>query len=393
MLISQSASQPNSDRVLRDLTTSAPMPYDPILKRFECSESLTAPGAYPYLDCSNPLQESPSSLRTSTSETSACGWELKDLESLQSLLQLEFDSTIDPNFLEIQQPYITPLMRAILLDWLMELCMEFTFKRQTFHTAISIVDRFMATVPAIQRREFQLLGVTGLYIASKLEEICVPKIQDFAKATDNGYSIEQIRAMERHILKALKWRVMPATMSHWASWLMLQWDDFISVSFGIERGSPFMFRQANEASYRLTREIYQLVDTICLDACAYKHRKPAVVAALLYLVMHECFVKRRFSLFLGQREVHMDLTHNEYAFQELLSYFLQSSLGINRLEDIFATCDYVRGFLTLELKYALPTVCRLRTREQLESHYEDFLVYQTHHSDGLAFVKAKTARN
>jgi hypothetical protein len=345
------------------------MTNDSILRRFECDENI----------------------RASSCEESGGVWTLTDLESLQTLLQREYDISVEPSFLDKQQPYITPLMRAILLDWLMEVSMEFTFKRETFHTAASVADRFMNAVPAVQRRDFQLLGVTSLYIAAKLEEISVPKIQDFARATDNGYSIEQIRGMERLILKALKWRVLPATFSHWGTWLMSQWDDYLLSSFTVEQVGSYMFRQATEVSYKLTRDVYQLLDTMTLDHTTHRYRKPAVVASLLYLVLHSHFVRQRFSLFSGSlpREPHMTQIHNEYAFQELFGYFLYACLGITRVEDIFSTCDFVRVFLTLQPKYDLPSVCRQQSREQLESHYEDFLAFQTHHSEGLAFVKSK----
>lgn len=34
-------------------------------------------------------------------------------------------------------------MRSILLDWMMEVCEEFMLKRQTFYTAINLLDRYL----------------------------------------------------------------------------------------------------------------------------------------------------------------------------------------------------------------------------------------------------------
>lgn len=73
------------------------------------------------------------------------------------------------------------------MDWMMEVCMEFQLKRETYHIAVNLVDRFLSTVHDIQKIELQLLGVSSLYISSKIEEIYPPKIQDFVLSTDNGY--------------------------------------------------------------------------------------------------------------------------------------------------------------------------------------------------------------
>jgi hypothetical protein len=46
-------------------------------------------------------------------------------------------------------------------------------------------------------KQLQLLAVTSLYIASKYEEVCIHRIQDFAKTTDNAYTCDEILLMER----------------------------------------------------------------------------------------------------------------------------------------------------------------------------------------------------
>lgn len=37
-------------------------------------------------------------------------------------------------------------MRSILIDWMMEVCMEFMLKRQTFSTSVFFVDRYLSIV-------------------------------------------------------------------------------------------------------------------------------------------------------------------------------------------------------------------------------------------------------
>lgn len=55
----------------------------------------------------------------------------------------------------------------------------------------------------VPKKMLQLVGVTGMFIASKYEEMYPPEIGDFAFVTDNTYTKLQIRQMEMKILRAL----------------------------------------------------------------------------------------------------------------------------------------------------------------------------------------------
>uniref|UniRef100_UPI00358E58D1 G2/mitotic-specific cyclin-B2-like isoform X5 n=1 Tax=Myxine glutinosa TaxID=7769 RepID=UPI00358E58D1 len=52
-------------------------------------------------------------------------------------------------------------------------------------------------------KELQLVGVTGMFIASKYEEMYAPPIEDFVYITDNAFQKIQIRKMERVMLREL----------------------------------------------------------------------------------------------------------------------------------------------------------------------------------------------
>ena len=55
----------------------------------------------------------------------------------------------------------------------------------------------------VDKSKLQLVGVTAMLIASKYEEMYAPEVGDFVFITDNTYTSEQIRVMERHMLKTL----------------------------------------------------------------------------------------------------------------------------------------------------------------------------------------------
>jgi hypothetical protein len=61
-------------------------------------------------------------------------------------------------------------------------------------------------------------------LACKIEEIYIPRVGDFALATDGGYSKEQIVAMEGKMMQMLEFKLHPVTLSQWASWYMNMWD-------------------------------------------------------------------------------------------------------------------------------------------------------------------------
>jgi hypothetical protein len=59
-------------------------------------------------------------------------------------------------------PTITPRKRAVLLDWLMELCSEFRFTRATFHLSVNICDRFMSLVSVGAQPSWDLESPVGV---------------------------------------------------------------------------------------------------------------------------------------------------------------------------------------------------------------------------------------
>ncbi|XP_055489670.1 G1/S-specific cyclin-E2 isoform X1 [Leucoraja erinacea] len=112
-------------------------------------------------------------------------------------------------------PSLQPKMRAILLDWLIEVCDVYTLHRETFYLAQDFFDRFMFTQENVHKSKLQLIGIASLFIAAKLEEIYPPKLNEFAYVTDGACTETEILDMELIILKALKWELCPVTIICW----------------------------------------------------------------------------------------------------------------------------------------------------------------------------------
>lgn len=110
---------------------------------------------------------------------------------------------------------LQPRMRAILLDWLNEVCEVYKLHRETYYLALDYLDRYLSTNVSISKTFLQLIGITCLFIAAKVEEIYPPKLSEFAYVTDGACSEEDILKQELIILSALKWQTNPITIIGW----------------------------------------------------------------------------------------------------------------------------------------------------------------------------------
>lgn len=92
-----------------------------------------------------------------------------DSNTLNYLICQESLYQPDAFYLQRGQNHINSLMRTILMDWMMEVCSEFTLKRETFHLAVNYVDRYLSKVKHIEKNKLQLIGLCAMYVASKIE--------------------------------------------------------------------------------------------------------------------------------------------------------------------------------------------------------------------------------
>ena len=144
------------------------------------------------------------------------------------------------------QTDINDKMRAILIDWLVEVHLKFKLMPETLFLTHNLIDRFLSKkvvtrknlqvregpvtkrsilakildarvalriprshstdpVPLLQSQ--QLVGVTAMLLASKYEEIWAPEVRDFVYISDKAYTREQILQMEKLILNTLKFQL------------------------------------------------------------------------------------------------------------------------------------------------------------------------------------------
>lgn len=143
----------------------------------------------------------------------------KDLESikqvatyvtdiLQNLYQAELISR--PRLYMEKQSDINSKMRAILVDWLVEVHMKFRLVPETLYLSINIIDRYCSLV-VIKRSRLQLVGVTALLLACKYEEIYPPEVRDCVYITDKAYQKQEVLDMEQDIVHRLRFKITVPT--------------------------------------------------------------------------------------------------------------------------------------------------------------------------------------
>eukprot|EP00049_Salpingoeca_infusionum_P010508 m.180920 g.180920 ORF g.180920 m.180920 type:complete len:352 (+) comp14660_c2_seq2:607-1662(+) len=121
------------------------------------------------------------------------------------LLELEDTMLVPADYLD-RQTEVNARMRAILVDWLVEVGNRFELLQETVYMTIDIVDRYLS-VEQTSRRKLQLVGVTAMLLASKFEEMFPPEVGDFVYISDNAYTREEILSMERKMLETLNFRL------------------------------------------------------------------------------------------------------------------------------------------------------------------------------------------
>ena len=125
---------------------------------------------------------------------------------------------------------VSCLTRAILLDWVCEVCADYGLKRETYYLACSFIGRYLIKC-SVTKADLQLLAITSLSLAAKAEEELSPRISQLVQSCSNAFSAVQIKSMEQRILCALSWRLYLVTPACGLHCLMARWDCFLAKQF------------------------------------------------------------------------------------------------------------------------------------------------------------------
>uniref|UniRef100_A0A3Q0RGR3 Cyclin E1 n=1 Tax=Amphilophus citrinellus TaxID=61819 RepID=A0A3Q0RGR3_AMPCI len=196
-------------------------------------------------------------------------WASKDVV-WNNMLEKDKTYTRDIHMME-KHPHLEPKMRAILLDWLMEVSEVYKLHRETYHLAQDYFDRFMATQKNVLKSMLQLIGITCLFIAAKVEEMYPPKVHQFAYVTDEACTEDQILTMEIIIMKELKWSLSPQTP---VSWLNV----YMQVAY-LEDTAQLLIPRYPQPTFT---QIAELLDLCMLDVRCLEFSNGVLAAAALF---------------------------------------------------------------------------------------------------------------
>ncbi|ANM67659.1 Cyclin B2;2 [Arabidopsis thaliana] len=105
-----------------------------------------------------------------------------------------------------QQFDISDKMRAILIDWLIEVHDKFELMNETLFLTVNLIDRFLSK-QAVARKKLQLVGLVALLLACKYEEVSVPIVEDLVVISDKAYTRTDVLEMEKIMLSTLQFNM------------------------------------------------------------------------------------------------------------------------------------------------------------------------------------------
>jgi hypothetical protein len=110
------------------------------------------------------------------------------------------------------QVHISGTDRAVLIDWLSEVCTAYGLSRDAAHLSIGLMDKYLSiAAEPVARRRLQLAGAACLLLGAKLEDRRRFRFTDLASLCDHQYEPREFGTAETALLEALEWRLAPPT--------------------------------------------------------------------------------------------------------------------------------------------------------------------------------------
>ncbi|XP_059575126.1 cyclin-P isoform X2 [Alligator mississippiensis] len=104
----------------------------------------------------------------------------------------------------------TAEMRALVVDWLVQVQECLGLADDTLHLAVQLLDAYGQAGP-VRARTLQLLGLACLFLACKMEETHCPTPATLCFMTEDMFSHTALLRMERRVLRRLRFRLHRAS--------------------------------------------------------------------------------------------------------------------------------------------------------------------------------------
>ena len=199
-----------------------------------------------------------------------------------------------------KHPDLNGRMRTTLVGWLMEVCEAQELFRDSFYNAVDYVDRYLSQNVNIHKNKLQLIGITALLIAAKMEEYQAPSAWSLADFTDYACTEDEILDEEVQILKTLNWDLNPVTANNWLKFYMqlifTEKRNAKGMQTGCKRdargefilhqfsGYEFIVPQFSEYEFS---KIAELLDLVTMDIGSLQFCNNLTAAAAIHHMMSE----------------------------------------------------------------------------------------------------------
>lgn len=190
------------------------------------------------------------------------GINFKILDNIFNYLKSVTRSENHPSpFYMKKQTDIDATMRAILIDWLIDVTCKFKMRPQVIFMTVRIIDRYLS-ISIVSQKKLQLVGVAALMIIGKFEEIYPPMLKDYLSVCCNIYSTAEILAMEGEML--------------------------IKIGFEVNKPSPYVFLELFKRLQDLEEKTFvfcqYFLEVSLLDIGHLVHAPEQLAAGSIYLV-------------------------------------------------------------------------------------------------------------
>ena len=181
-------------------------------------------------------------------------------EIYSNLLQDEKNLLYKPKigYMNMQND-INEQMRAILIDWLIEVHYRFRLKSETLFQTVWIIDTYLSMFPIIRAR-LQLLGIASLLISCKSQEIYYPQLNELIDITDGAYIKDELIEMEAHVLKVLNFNIVSPTSNDFYN--------IIAKAFNFDNRQFFLGKYFLESSL-IDYQMIKYSSSVIAVSCAY----------------------------------------------------------------------------------------------------------------------------
>jgi cyclin B len=157
------------------------------------------------------------------------------------------------------QDDINEQMRAILIDWLIEVHYRFRLRSETLFQTVWIIDTYLS-LKQITRAKLQLLGIASLLISCKSQEIYYPPLKEFIDITDGAYVKNELLLMENYVLKVLNFNIVSPTSNDFFN--------IIAKAFNFDKKQFYLGKYFLESAL-IDYQMIRFSPSVLAVSCAY----------------------------------------------------------------------------------------------------------------------------